>query len=115
MRLFHGRRTNIVPPLRAIVPWLARYFWYALVLYYPRAFFCLQIFYALQCLMFPLRIEANQYLRSHHSASSLWQTSRAVLYYGVLLIVGAAVHLAPDMAKVVGDSRLQLAAPVAES
>ena len=52
-----GRRI----PLRAILPWMATYFWYLLIFVHPYFFLVLQLSHALQYLSFPLRVEANRH------------------------------------------------------
>ena len=48
---------------------------------YPQAFFLLQIFHALQYLMFPARVEMNQHHTNHVGKHML-------IYYGALVLVG---------------------------
>ena len=88
------RRTGRSPPLRAIVPWVAIYFWYALVFFYPGAFLLLQISHALQYLIFPIRVEVNQYVEKKHAGRSR-QMIHAFLYYLLLVAVSLALYWGP--------------------
>src|SRR3954468_8904808 len=54
------RRTGKVPPLRAIVAWLAIFAWYAMMARDPKAIFWIQMAHALQYLAFPVRVEMNR-------------------------------------------------------
>lgn len=61
------RRTGRLPPLRAIVAWLAIFVWYAVLARDPRAIFWVQIAHAIQYLAFPIRVELNRTARSSPS------------------------------------------------
>jgi hypothetical protein len=76
------RRTGKMPPLRALVAWLAIFAWYAMMARDPKAIFWIQIAHALQYLAFPIRVEMNRASRS--------SLVRHMLVYGVLLM-GASV------------------------
>jgi hypothetical protein len=56
-----ARRSGQSIPLRAILPWMAIYFWYLLIFVHPYFFIVLQLSHALQYLSFPLRVEANRH------------------------------------------------------
>ena len=73
----HKRRI----PAAVWLPWVATYSWYVMVDVYPQAFFLLQIFHALQYLMFPARVEMNQHHTNHVGKHML-------IYYGALVLVG---------------------------
>ncbi|MCP4885275.1 MAG: hypothetical protein GY904_01480 [Planctomycetaceae bacterium] len=49
-------------PALVWLPWLATFSWYVMVDISPASFFLLQIFHALQYLMFPARVEINHYV-----------------------------------------------------
>jgi hypothetical protein len=76
------RRTGRMPPLRALVAWLAIFVWYAMMARDPRAIFWIQIAHALQYLAFPVRVEMNRTPRG--------TLVRHMVMYGVLLM-GASV------------------------
>jgi hypothetical protein len=54
------RRTGRVPPVRALVPWVAIFIWYAVMARDPKAIFWIQIAHAVQYLAFPIRVEMNR-------------------------------------------------------
>lgn len=72
--------------LRVLVPYIALYFWYALLSLNPLALPLIQFFHAVQYLIFPLRVELNR-----HAGSSGQKTSRRHLaeYLATMLAVGA--------------------------
>lgn len=97
------RRTGITPSLRCYSPWVAIYLWYTLIWAYPGMFALLQIFHALQYLVFPLRIEANQY-SAKRKRSGIKQFLHGAGYYLVLVVVGVVVfELLPDVTLIWGD------------
>jgi len=73
-----GRRV----PVRTWLPWAATFSWYVMLDFNPAAFFLLQFFHAFQYLMFPMRVELNEYTpktrRSHHM----------IAYYVILVALG---------------------------
>jgi len=77
------KRTGRMPPLRAIVAWLAIFVWYAAMARDPRAIFWVQIAHALQYLEFPVRVEINRHLGQ--AAGRL--TARLAGYGAALLAV----------------------------
>jgi tetratricopeptide (TPR) repeat protein len=83
-------RSNALTAVKSAVPWMATYLWYLLIFYYPQMFFVLQIAHAFQYLIFPMRVEMNQYREKSKATGSsvLWHT---FLYYGVLVFLGAIV------------------------
>ena len=68
-------------PAAVWLPWVATYSWYVMVDIYPQAFFLLQIFHALQYLMFPARVEINE----HHTSRL---QVHMLVYYVALIIIG---------------------------
>lgn len=79
------RRTGRLPPLRALVAWLAIFVWYAVLARDPRAIFWVQIAHAIQYLAFPIRVELN---RTSQSAPSPRRVAvHMALYAAGLLIV----------------------------
>lgn len=77
------RRTGRLPALRAIVPWVAIFTWYAVMARDPRAIFWVQIAHAVQYLMFPIRVEMNATTRSTNPEPHL---VRHMAIYGTLLL-----------------------------
>ena len=69
-------------PVRTWLPWAATFSWYVMLDFNPAAFFLLQFFHAFQYLMFPMRVELNEYTpktrRSHHM----------IAYYVILVALG---------------------------
>jgi hypothetical protein len=65
----HRRRTGRVAPLRAWLPWIAIFVWYATMARVGLpALFIVQIAHAIQYLIFPFRVEANRTTRSLSAA-----------------------------------------------
>jgi uncharacterized membrane protein YozB (DUF420 family) len=61
----HRRRTGRVAPLRAWLPWIAIFVWYATMARVGLpALFIVQIAHAVQYLIFPVRVEVNRTARS---------------------------------------------------
>lgn len=54
------RRLGRLPPTRVLVPWIAQYLWFALLMKDTTAAVVVQLTHAFQYLIFPLRIEANR-------------------------------------------------------
>ena len=90
------RRTGTKPPLRCYAPWVAIYLWYALIWAYPKMFPLLQIFHALQYLVFPLRVELNQY-SAKRTRTETRRFLHGVVYYILLVLVGLAVFELPPV------------------
>lgn len=106
-----SRRTGSPPSLSSLSPWIAIYLWYALIWAYPGLFAVLQIFHALQYLIFPIRVEINQY-SAKEERSGTRRTIRGITYYLVLVMVGYVVFFLPQLSYFWGDKRLMLAAMV---
>ena len=65
----HRRRTARVAPLRAWLPWIAIFVWYATMARVGLpALFIVQIAHAIQYLIFPFRVEMNRTTRSLSAA-----------------------------------------------
>lgn len=77
------RRTGRMPPIRAIVAWLAIFVWYAVLARDPRAIFWVQIAHALQYLAFPIRVELN---RTTQTAPTSGRVAGHMALYGVGLL-----------------------------
>lgn len=80
----HERRI----PATVWLPWVATYSWYVMVDVYPQAFFLLQIFHALQYLMFPVRVELNEHQSPRPGRHILIYDRHMLIYYGALVAVG---------------------------
>jgi len=80
-----ARRTGRLPPVNVLVAWVAIYFWYAGMARDQRAIYWVQIFHALQYLIFPARVEMNRCALD--AASRPPPVGRHMLYYvaGLLL------------------------------
>ena len=75
------RRTGKLPPLRALVPWMAIFVWYAMMARDPKAIFWVQIAHALQYLSFPARVEMNRTVEG--------SLGRHMIVYGLLLLAAS--------------------------
>lgn len=95
------RRTGMMPPLRSFSPWIAIYLWYVMIWAYPVMFPFLQIFHALQYLIFPLRVETNLY-SARKQRSGVRRVLHAIGYYLILVIVGLIVFETPMPPYLVG-------------
>ena len=77
-----SQQSNRQIPIRIWLPWAATFSWYAMVDINP-AFFLLQIFHALQYLMF-IRVEINDYTprnkRKYHLLIYVWFVAWATLH-----------------------------------
>jgi hypothetical protein len=81
------RRLGSLPPARVVVPWLALYFWYALLRRDVGNLLFLQVAHALQYLIFPLRVE---HTRKVGRAAPV-KPPFAALWLGALTLVGVAL------------------------
>ena len=95
----YRRRTGKLPPIRAIIAWLAICFWYGAMARDPEAFFWVQIAHAVQYLSFPSRVELNNYDRTHpEEAGSARSHSIVLLIYFVVLIgLGYAIKFGSEI------------------
>ncbi|QDT10300.1 hypothetical protein [Planctomycetes bacterium K23_9] len=80
-----GKSQQRIVPLKVWLPWCATYSWYVMVDVYPQSFFLLQIFHALQYLMFPARVEMNEHCRDGSMKMHM------LLYYLSLVVIGFVV------------------------
>ena len=84
------RRLGRFPPLRAVVPWLAIFVWYAAILRWGlTGLFLVQLAHAIQYLGFPARVELNR--ASRQSAGRT--VGHMALYAGGLLAASFLVTL----------------------
>ncbi len=74
-------------PALVWLPWLATFSWYVMVDFSPASFFLLQIFHALQYLMFPARVEINHYAEREHGERGHLRF-HMIAYYLALVVVG---------------------------
>jgi hypothetical protein len=81
-------RTGRVPPARAIVPWVAIYSWYLLIHVQPNALILVQLFHALQYLVFATRVDLNRHARR----TAARPLAHVAFYYGTLLAMAALVY-----------------------
>ncbi|MEP6733375.1 MAG: hypothetical protein ABJE10_22215 [bacterium] len=84
------RRTGKLPPLRALVAWLALFVWYAMMARDPKAIFWIQIAHALQYLAFPIRVEINR-TTADRAREGGKVAMHMVLYGAGLLVVSVLV------------------------
>ncbi|MFV1992187.1 MAG: hypothetical protein ACC652_15750, partial [Acidimicrobiales bacterium] len=85
--------------------------WYILIEFHPEAFPLLQIAHALQYLVFPMRVEFNQY--SEKSTQHGHPLRHVVLYYGSLVVAGLLVFDIPLLLEPLGDTGGRLALLIA--
>ena len=78
------RRTGKLPPLRAMVAWLAIFVWYAMMARDPKALFWIQIAHAIQYLAFPIRVEINRTRLA--AAQSAARFAGHMAFYAVALL-----------------------------
>ena len=78
------QRTGKLPPMRALVAWLAIFVWYAVMARDPKALFWIQIAHAVQYLSFPIRVELNRTEQS--SAARGARVAGHMIIYGVSLL-----------------------------
>jgi len=84
------RRTGKLPPLRAVVPWLAIFVWYAAILRWGlTGLFLVQLAHAIQYLGFPARVELNRIT----AAAAGRAAGRMAIYASGLLIASFLVTL----------------------
>jgi hypothetical protein len=80
---FHKQRTGRIGPLRAWIPWIAIFVWYAAMARVGLpALFIVQIAHALQYLIFPVRVEVNRTQRT--SSRDAVVTHMAVYLFALL-------------------------------
>jgi len=81
MSIEAGRRV----PAKVWLPWVATFSWYVMVDIYPQSFFLLQVFHALQYLMFPARVELNEHVKQGRPGMHM------MIYYVALVVIGFVV------------------------
>lgn len=87
----HRRRTGRFAPLRAWIPWIAIFVWYATMARLGlAALFIVQIAHALQYLIFPFRVEVNRTTRALNAAPRQL-ISLYMAVYLVALLAGSVV------------------------
>jgi len=94
----HRRRTGRVAPLRAWLPWIAIFVWYATMARVGLpALFIVQIAHAIQYLIFPFRVELNRTTRSLGAAPrqliSLYLAGYLVALLAGSILAGIALPL----------------------
>jgi hypothetical protein len=79
------RRTGKLPPLPAVVPWLAIFVWYAAILRWGlTGLFLVQLAHAIQYLGFPARVELNRI-----TAAAAGRAAGRMAMYAIGLLVAA--------------------------
>jgi hypothetical protein len=99
------KRIGRLPPLRALVAWVAIFVWYAAMARDPRALFWVQIFHALQYLEFPVRVEINRTARQAVNGASrlaLHMAGYAAVLLGISWFIGMIVP--PGVMDLIGAS-----------
>ena len=85
----HKSRTGRIAPLRAWIPWIAIFVWYAAMARVGLpALFIVQIAHALQYLIFPFRVEVN---RTRRTVGAGQLVAFQIMLYLILLVVGSIV------------------------
>ncbi len=81
-------RTGRFPGVRALIPWLAIFVWYAAMARWGLpALFVVQMAHALQYLIFPMRVEANRTRRGEYGG----RVARHMAVYLVMLLAASVV------------------------
>jgi hypothetical protein len=81
-------RTGRFPDVRALIPWLAIFVWYAAMARWGLpALFVVQMAHALQYLIFPMRVEANRTARGEYGGRVL----RHMLLYLIVLMAASVL------------------------
>ena len=80
------RRTGKLPPLKALVAWLAIFVWYAMMWRDAKAIFWIQIAHALQYLAFPIRVEINQTAAHEPPAAGRNRLVAHMVLYGAVIL-----------------------------
>ncbi|HEU5217547.1 MAG TPA: hypothetical protein VFU23_02755 [Gemmatimonadales bacterium] len=84
----HKARTGRFPGVRALIPWLAIFVWYAAMARWGLpALFVVQMAHAIQYLIFPMRVEANRTRRGEYGG----QVVRHMAWYLVVLLALSVV------------------------
>ena len=91
--LRYARRIGRLPPVRVVAPLIAIYFWYALLAVEPGALVIVQLFHAMQYLVFPLRVEANLYATHTPPRTGHGGMGRHMALYAVALVASGVVVL----------------------
>lgn len=91
----YWRRAKRLPPMRALIAWLAICFWYGALARNSEAFFWVQMAHAVQYLGFPIRVELNTYQREH-SIQRSDARGHMLLYFGVLIGAGVLLNWLAD-------------------
>ena len=99
------RRTGKLPPMRALVAWLAIFVWYAMMARDPKAIFWIQIAHALQYLAFPIRVEINK------TRADAWQSGGRLAGH-MVFYAGALLALSYLVAQVLPGSAMSVVADV---
>jgi hypothetical protein len=87
----HSRRTGRIAPLRAWIPWIAIFVWYAAMARVGLpALFIVQIAHALQYLIFPFRVEVNRTRRAVGTGPAQLVAFQIMIYL-IVLVVGSIV------------------------
>lgn len=84
----YSRRIDRTPPLRVLVPFVAIVLWYVAMAINPISIFFVQLFHAMQYLLFPLRVEIN---RGEARGRNPYQS--AVIFAMLVLGLGLAAFL----------------------
>lgn len=111
--LRYARRIGSTPPARVVVPLVAIYLWYALLAVEPGALVIVQLFHAMQYLVFPLRVETNLYAaRTPPTERSAGVRRHVALYAAALVGSGVLVlYLLPVLLESMVSSIWRLAIP----
>jgi hypothetical protein len=91
--LRYARRIGKLPPLRIVAPLVAIYLWYALLAVEPGALIIVQLFHAMQYLVFPLRVEANLYTSATAPGAGRRVGRHLALYAAALVASGVGILL----------------------
>jgi len=80
------------PTAQMLAPWVAIYTWYLVLSYEPNVYLFVQLFHALQYIIFPLRVELNRAGVRQVQKDLLWSCR----YYIMLVFFGILFFYIPD-------------------
>ena len=88
----HKARTGRFPPVRALIPWVSIFVWYAAMARFGLpALFLVQMAHALQYLIFPMRVEVNRTRRAAGEQPSRQRVLGHMAAYLALLLAGSVL------------------------
>ena len=103
-------RTTPLRRLRLLVPYIALYFWYALLSISFLALPLIQFFHALQYLVFPVRVEINRADSGKHAGRQVTEYLFAMLLLGAVIFLLIPAYCENSAPELLGGVNLLIAA-----